>query len=79
MENFGILKFCSACETRLKRQVIGSNVFYYCQTCGRVSSEACFSGGVDVLRVQKPLSSCRVSPAAGLRIPDNNGKATVGT
>ncbi|HII79601.1 MAG TPA: hypothetical protein HA261_04190 [Methanosarcina sp.] len=79
MENFGILKFCSACETRLKRQVIGSNVFYYCQSCGRVSSEACFSGGVDALLVQKPLSSPRVSSTAGLILHEDKRKVSVRT
>ena len=32
--------FCSACQTKLKRQVLGSNVIYYCRNCGRLSSEA---------------------------------------
>lgn len=79
MENVGIHKFCSACETRLKRQVIGSNVFYYCRNCGRVSSEACFSAGVDALKVQEPLSSHRVSSNTCLKLPEDAEKALVGT
>jgi len=79
MENFGIHKFCSVCETRLKRQVIGSNVFYYCRNCGRVSSEACFSGGVEVLQVQKPLSAHEVSYNTGLKLPEDAEKAVAGT
>ncbi|WP_340818589.1 hypothetical protein [Methanolobus sp. WCC4] len=29
---------CEFCETELKRQLIGSNVFYYCKDCGRITS-----------------------------------------
>lgn len=79
MENFGIHKFCSECETRLKRQVIGSNVFYYCRSCGRVSSEACFSGGIDLLQVQKSLPVHRVSSTAGFKLPEDAGKAIAET
>lgn len=69
-------KFCSECESKLKRQVIGSNVFYYCRNCGRVSSEACF-GGVNMLQVQKPLPSHRVSSAASLKLSEDARKAIV--
>lgn len=79
MENFGIQKFCSICETRLKRQVMGSNVFYYCRDCGRVSSEACFLGGVDVLQVQKPLCAHRVSSSSDLKLSEDAEKAIAGS
>lgn len=79
MENISIPKFCSECGTLLKRQVMGSNVFYYCRSCGRLSSEACFSGGSEVLQVQKTLSSHRVSSTAGLKPPGDAQKATAGT
>ncbi len=29
---------CEYCHTELKRQLIGSNVFYYCRDCGRITS-----------------------------------------
>ncbi|SFM22662.1 hypothetical protein SAMN04488696_0448 [Methanolobus profundi] len=29
---------CEYCRTDLKRQLIGSNVFYYCKSCGRITS-----------------------------------------
>lgn len=29
---------CEHCKTDLKRQLIGSNVFYYCEGCGRITS-----------------------------------------
>jgi uncharacterized Zn finger protein len=29
---------CEKCHNELKRQLIGSNVFYYCRECGRISS-----------------------------------------
>lgn len=79
MENFSIQKLCSVCETRLKRQVIGSNVFYYCRNCGRASSEVCFLGGVDVLQVQKPLCAHSVSSNTDLKLPGDAEKAIAGT
>ncbi|AKB17686.1 hypothetical protein MSWHS_0823 [Methanosarcina sp. WWM596] len=45
MENFSVPTFCSECKVQLKRQVLNSNVFYYCRNCGRMSSEVCFPGG----------------------------------
>ncbi|WP_406662262.1 hypothetical protein V7O66_06230 [Methanolobus sp. ZRKC3] len=29
---------CEYCGIDLKRQLIGSNVFYYCNLCGRITS-----------------------------------------
>ncbi|MBP1909021.1 hypothetical protein [Methanolobus bombayensis] len=29
---------CEFCRAELKRQLIGSNVFYYCKECGRITS-----------------------------------------
>ncbi|MDP2218219.1 MAG: hypothetical protein Q8J68_13150 [Methanolobus sp.] len=29
---------CEYCGTGLKRQSVGSNVFYYCERCGRITS-----------------------------------------
>ncbi|MDW7731301.1 MAG: hypothetical protein SCH66_02600 [Methanolobus sp.] len=29
---------CEHCNTELKRQLLGSNVFYYCRCCGRITS-----------------------------------------
>lgn len=54
MGNASVSIFCSICQTKLKRQVLGSNVFYYCRKCGCVSSEAYLSGGINVLNSQKP-------------------------
>jgi hypothetical protein len=79
MEDFNNPKFCSVCETKLKRQVIGLNVFYYCQVCGRMSSEACFSGRSDMLQVQEPQSAHKVSSTAGLKLSENAQKATAET
>lgn len=79
MENSFIHKNCSLCETRLKRQVIGSNVFYYCRSCGRVSSEACFSGVIDLLQVQKPLSVHMVPSTTDSKFSEDTEKATAGT
>ncbi|WP_292470363.1 hypothetical protein [Methanolobus sp.] len=30
---------CEYCQTELKRQLIGSNVFHYCKGCGRITSD----------------------------------------
>lgn len=30
---------CEYCGTGLKRQFVGSNLFYYCKKCGRITSE----------------------------------------
>ncbi|MDD2340488.1 MAG: hypothetical protein PHG79_09630 [Methanosarcina sp.] len=56
MGNASASIFCNICQTKLKRQVLGSNTFYYCQNCGCVSSEAYLSGGANVLYAQKPTS-----------------------
>lgn len=32
---------CTRCGTLLKKQVLGSNEFYYCRKCGSISSAAC--------------------------------------
>ncbi|WP_292390914.1 hypothetical protein [Methanosarcina sp. UBA5] len=56
MRNASVSMFCSVCQTTLKRQVLGSNVFYYCRNCGSVSSEAYLSGGANVSHNQKPTS-----------------------
>ncbi|AKB38215.1 hypothetical protein MSSAC_3625 [Methanosarcina siciliae C2J] len=45
MVNFDVPTLCIECKTWLKRQVIGSNVFYYCKSCGCMSSDICLSGG----------------------------------
>jgi hypothetical protein len=57
MGNASVPMFCSECQTKLKRQVLGSNIFYYCRNCGCVSSEAYLSEEVKVLHVQKPISA----------------------
>jgi hypothetical protein len=34
---------CIRCGTPLKKQIIGSNEFYYCKKCGSISSAASVS------------------------------------
>ncbi|HII01416.1 TPA: hypothetical protein HA351_07145 [Methanosarcinaceae archaeon] len=48
--------YCSTCDTRLKRQVVGSNVLYYCRKCGRMSSAACLFETSCVLKEQATVS-----------------------
>jgi len=56
MENASFSMFCNECKTILKRQVIGSNIFYYCRNCGSMVSEICVSDKTNILHVQKGLS-----------------------
>ncbi|AYK14442.1 hypothetical protein AOB57_003865 [Methanosarcina flavescens] len=61
MGNTSISMFCSVCQTKLKRQVLGSNIFYYCRNCGCVSSEAYLTGGVEVFQHQNSTSVNRAA------------------
>lgn len=79
MENFNVPMFCSECKAQLKRQIINSNVFYYCRSCGRMSSEACFSGGSGMIRAQEPLSVQRASSVTELEVSENARNAIVET
>lgn len=56
MENSSSFIICTECQTRLKRQILGSNIFYYCRNCGYLSSEANFSEKTIELDAQEPLS-----------------------
>lgn len=56
MKNANVSMFCSVCQTMLKRQILGSNVFYYCRKCGSAISEVYLSEGANVFHTQKPTS-----------------------
>ncbi|KKH46241.1 hypothetical protein EO95_01505 [Methanosarcina sp. 1.H.T.1A.1] len=79
MENFSVPMVCSECKVQLKRQVIDSNVFYYCRSCGRMSSEVCFSGESGMTHAQKPLAAQRVSSVTELEVSENARNAMVET
>lgn len=49
--------FCNMCNTRLKRQVLGSNIFYYCLNCGCLSSEAHLTKNTGEFYAQAPVSA----------------------
>lgn len=49
--------FCNMCNTRLKRQVLGSNIFYYCRNCGCLSSEAHLTKYTGEFHAQAPVSA----------------------
>lgn len=68
--------FCTKCQTRLKRQVLGSNIFYYCRNCGYLSSEVNFSEKNIELHAQEPLSTQRTPAAAGLK-PSKDAQETI--
>lgn len=71
MKNESISMFCSVCQTMLKRQVLGSNVFYYCRKCGSMISEAYLSGGVNVFHTQKPTYvGMTSSPSNFMKTPE---------
>lgn len=69
--------FCSECKVQLKRQVINSNVFYYCRSCGRMSYEVCFSGRSGMTHAQKPLSAQRASSVTELEVSESARNAMV--
>ena len=48
---------CIICQASLKRQVIGSNVFYYCRKCGCVSSEMYLTKEVKTPHIQESISA----------------------
>jgi len=79
MENFDVPTFCIECKSRLKRQVIGSNVFYYCRSCGRMISEVCLSGGSGMNYAPKPLYAQKASSATELEVSENAQNAMVET
>jgi hypothetical protein len=68
MENSGSYIFCTVCQTRLKRQVLGSNIFYYCRNCGYLSSEANFSEKIIEFHAQEPLSTQKTPSVTDLKI-----------
>jgi len=57
VESDSLYMFCTACKTILKRQILGSNVFYYCRNCGCVSSEAYLSKEVNTFDIQESASA----------------------
>jgi len=79
MENAIFSIFCSICQTRLKRQVLGSNILYYCRNCGCVSSEACLSTEINALCAQEPLSVQKTSSVTDLKLSEDVQKAVVET
>jgi hypothetical protein len=74
MEDSNIDFLCSECETRLKRQIMDSNIFYYCRKCGRMSSETYLLGEVSILRSQRPPVHA-VTSTTELEISENSGNA----
>lgn len=76
MVNFDAPTFCIECKSRLKRQVIGSNVFYYCRNCGRMSSEICLSWGSGVHPAQKSFAQ-KASYVTELEVSENAQNAIV--
>ncbi|WP_082089291.1 zinc finger domain-containing protein [Methanosarcina horonobensis] len=44
---FDLPSKCVRCGTPLKRQVIGSNSFYYCRKCGCTSSITSFGASIE--------------------------------
>ncbi|AKB50073.1 hypothetical protein MSBRW_0820 [Methanosarcina barkeri str. Wiesmoor] len=71
MKNESIPMFCSVCQTTLKRQVMGSNVFYYCRNCGSMISETYLSGEVDIFHTQKLTSiDMTSSPSNLMKTPE---------
>lgn len=70
---------CTVCRTRMKRQVLGSNIFYYCRNCGRLNSEANISKEIDELYVQKPLSAHKISSVIEHKLSEGSQRTVVET
>ena len=70
MDEFNASVYCSICDTRLKRQVVGSNVLYYCRKCGRISSAACLFETSSVLKEQVPVSG--ISTLTNMECTESN-------
>ncbi|MBN2110901.1 MAG: hypothetical protein JW705_07450 [Methanosarcinaceae archaeon] len=51
--NEKIVISCEHCNKELKRQLLGSNVFYYCKCCGRITSAKDMVIGLKKERVGK--------------------------
>jgi hypothetical protein len=69
--------FCCTCKTKLKRQVLGSNIFYYCRSCGCLSSEAYLAGETKVIRAPDSLSVHEVSSPTGPKLSEDPQKNVV--
>jgi DNA-directed RNA polymerase subunit M/transcription elongation factor TFIIS len=70
---------CTVCQTRMKRQVIGSNNFYYCRNCGYLSSEANISKETNELYAQKPSSVHKTSSVMEHKLSEDFQRTVVET
>jgi DNA-directed RNA polymerase subunit M/transcription elongation factor TFIIS len=70
---------CTVCQTRTKRQVIGSNNFYYCRNCGYLSSEANISKETNELYAQKPSSVHKISSVMGHKLSEDSQRTVIET
>lgn len=77
MEEASFSVFCNVCKTTLRRQVLGSNIFYYCRNCGSVSSEICVTKEINAFLVQEPLSIQKAPSSAGLKFSEDAQNAMV--
>ena len=70
---------CTVRQTRMKRQVLGSNIFYYCRNCGCLSSEANISKEINELYDQKPLPVHKTSSVIEHELSEDSQRTVVDT
>ncbi len=79
MKNCGSYIFCTVCQTGLKRQVLGSNIFYYCRNCGCLSSEASLFEETKAINSQKSLSVHKASSVIDHKLSEHSQRTVVET
>ena len=79
MENSSSYIFCSLCKTRMKRQVLGSNIFYYCRHCGCLSSETSLFEETKAINVQKSVSINKTSSVIEHKLSEASQRTVVET
>jgi len=63
---------CSTCKSELKRQILGTNVFYYCRKCGCLSSELFIVEGTNVFHSQATMPFYKTGSVTDLKLFENS-------
>lgn len=71
MEDSSSYPICTVCQKLLKRQILGSNILYYCRNCGYLISEAHLSNETETCLPMDPLTVHVPSSAIALNISDD--------
>jgi len=71
MENSSSYTICMVCQKLLKRQVLGSNILYYCRNCGYLISEAHLSNETETCSPIDPLTVHVPSSAVAFKLSED--------